>query len=618
MGISVGKHHLFLALVLAAGLLAAPAFASENVDDISVVSPGQFDEYSRQGSKIAVTFTSADGGDAKATVQCGDPTGGMWTPIQVEGFCYKGEFAYDVPTDDVDRIIATDLADKTILSRDVVAGTEGKVTKLRYAVELLAKNSDIVFNTYSLCSGSAVKKVRGADGSDVKRHCIFNYEGPSDAIVGASSDPAENDDMFRIKAGASSYLEYLDRSSDLDNKRLRWMSRASGDEPIMVPSGPHAGPSAYKDFDIFQRREPGGVSTQDACYPLRISLCEGVAMPPSQPPTRGLCGSAHGKSYATAADIPAGSRCYIGSSTEITEGDTTFTWSCKGIPDSQPSDSCTADKETDITRRPPRCNPETRGSRKLDVVFLADNTGSMGGVIASVQAKASSILSQMAGDNPRFHPLDVRFAVANYLHDPSEGSAASSSGPCPDAGPRDRFAEREYIPDDPSSPCASGGGIEGQPFTLQQALSPSRGSAKSAIDGWKAMGGGDLPEGQMFAMKELMGGATGWRDDAYHFIIWMGDAPGHTATVSMDEVKSVLRDKYMYVMALDNPLSYTTPEGVTSVVSAMDSTGQATDIVNATGGIVADISSLSEGQLADLIVDEVYRGFTQVCVPEPE
>ena len=613
------KTYFLIAMALVIGCMAPPAFASEKVEDISVVSPAQVNEYSRQGSKIAVTFTSADGGDAKATVQCGDPTGGMWTPIHVEGFCYKGEFAYDVPTDDADRIIATDLAGKTILSRDIVPGTEGKVTKIRYAVELLAKDSDIVFNTYSLCSGGAVKKVRGADGSDVKRHCVFNYEGPSDAIVGASSDPSENDDMFRIKAGASGFLEYLDRSSELNNKRLRWMSRDSGDEPIMVPSGPHAGANAYKDFDIFQRREPGGVSTQDACYPLNISLCEGVAMPPTQPPTRGLCGSAHGKSYATAADIPASARCYIGSATEVTEGDTTFTWSCKGIPESEPSDSCTADKETDITRRPPRCNPETRGSKKLDVVFLADNTGSMGGVIASVQAKASSILAQMAGDNPRFHPLDVRFAVANYLHDPSEGSA-SSSGPvsCPDDPMGPRAMEREYIPDDPSSPCASGGGIEGQPFTLQQALSPSRPSAKSAIDGWKAMGGGDLPEGQMYAFKELMGGETGWRSDAYHFIIWMGDAPGHTATVSLEEVKSILREKYIYVMALDNPLSYTTPEGVTSVVSAMDSSGQATEIVNATGGIVADISSLSEAQLADLIVDEVYRGFTQVCVPEDE
>lgn len=612
----MGKTHFFIALTLVIGFMAPPAFASEKVEDVSVASPGQINEYSRQGSKVAVTFTSDDGGDAKATVQCGDPTGGIWTPIQVEGFCYKGEFAYDVPTADVDRIISTDLAGKTILSRAVVPGTEGKVTNLRYAVELLAKDSDISFNTYSLCSGSSIKKVRGADGSDVKRHCVFNYEGPSDAIVGASSDPDENDDMFRIKAGASGFLEYIDRSSELNNKRLRWMSRASGDEPIMVPSGPHAGDSAYKDFDIFQRREPGGVSTQDACYPLKISLCEGVAMPPTQPPTRGLCGSAHGKSYATAADIPTSARCYIGASTEITEGDTTFTWSCKGIPESEPSDSCTADKETDITRRPPRCNPETHGSKKLDVVFLADNTGSMGGVIASVQAKASSILSQMAGDNPRFHPLDVRFAVANYLHDPSEGSAASMSGPCPDdpmSGPR--AIEREYILDDPSSPCASGGGIEGQPFTLQQALSPSRPSAKSAIDGWKAMGGGDLPEGQMNAFKELMGGATGWRSDAYHFIIWMGDAPGHTATVSMDQVKSMLRDKYIYTMALDSPISYTTPEGVTTVASSMNSTGQATEIVNATGGIVADISTLSEGQLADLIVDEVYRGFTQVCVP---
>ncbi len=612
----LNKFYFFTVLALIAGFGALPALASEKVETLSVTSPADVSEYSRQGTKVNVDFTSADGGDAKATVQCGDPTGGIWTPIHVEGYCYKGEFGYDVPTEDVDRILATDLAGKTILSRDVVAGTNGKVTHLRYEVALLAKDSDIVFNTYTQCTGSAIKKVAGAGGGDVKRHCVFNYEGPDGGIIGASSDPADNDDMFRIKEGASAYLEYVDRSSDLNNKRLRWMSRASGSEPIMVPSGPHSGDEAYKDFDVFMRREPGGVSTQDACYPLKISLCKDVEIPATKPPTRGLCGSAHGSSYATASDIPASARCYIGESTPVTEGDTTFTWSCKGIPESEPSDHCTADKETDITRRPPRCNPETHGSKKLDVVFLADNTGSMGGLIASVQAKANSILSQMAGDNPRFHPLDVRFAVANYLHDPSEGAAASSSGPCPPMGGPSYEMER-YIADDPSSACASGGGIEGQPFTLQQNLTNSRPSAKAAIDQWKAMGGGDLPEGQMYAFQQLMSGGTGWRSDAYHFIIWMGDAPGHTETVSMDEVKRILRDNYVYTMALDSPLTYTNPDtGAVTMSSSMDSTGQATEIVNATGGIVADISSLSESQLADLIVDEVYRGFTQTCVPE--
>lgn len=560
------SYHLrfIFALVLISCLAVASAHASEKVEDIGLSSPAQVDEYSRQGSKINLTFTGPDEGNASVVISCGDPTGGQWVGGSVTGLCYSSKFCYDVPTDQVDAIIAAHLAGKTILSRDVVAGTEGKVTNLCYKFDRVATLDDVVIDPYSKCVGGAIKKVAGAGGGDVKRHCVFNYQGPSGGIIGD-----DNDDMFRLKGSVSSFLEYVDRSAGLNNKRLRWLEGNTGSEPVMLPSGPHAsGPDQYKDFDIFMRRGPGGISSEDACYPVKVSLCAGITKPPESPPTPGLCGSADGQSYSQASDIPASALCYIGPATTVSEDADGFTWSCKGIPDTEAADNCHADRiADDITRRPPPCDPNVVGSKKLDVLFLADNTGSMGPVIEAVQKKAHSILAQMSGDNPHYHPLDVRWAVASYQGDPVEQNM-------------DEF-----------------------PYRQMQKITSDKKATSDAFDKWVAAGGGDLPEGQMYAFSKLVSD-TGWRDDAHHFMIWMGDAPGHTETVSLDQAISALKSKYIYTMALSSS---------SFAGSSIDTDGQATAIINETGGLLADISSISDQKLADLIVDEVYRGFTQTC-----
>ena len=58
-----------------------------------------------------------------------------------------------------------------------------------------------------------------------------------------------------------------------------------------------------------------------------------------------------------------------------------------------------------------------------DVVFLMDNTGSMGGMISSTRRQAKKILKAIAGEDaayPQFKGLDVEFAVATYWGDPRE------------------------------------------------------------------------------------------------------------------------------------------------------------------------------------------------------
>jgi hypothetical protein len=57
---------------------------------------------------------------------------------------------------------------------------------------------------------------------------------------------------------------------------------------------------------------------------------------------------------------------------------------------------------------------------KADVVFLMDNTGSMGHVIGATKKSAANILNKISGGDPRFKGLNVKFGVATYWGDPKE------------------------------------------------------------------------------------------------------------------------------------------------------------------------------------------------------
>jgi hypothetical protein len=92
---------------------------------------------------------------------------------------------------------------------------------------------------------------------------------------------------------------------------------------------------------------------------------------------------------------------------------------------------------------------------KVDVYFLADNTGSMGGAIANVKAGAGTIMTTLAGIVP-----DIQFGVGNY---------------------------RDFLEASPA-------------FQNQLALTPvtslpaSQVPVQNAINGWSASGGNDFPE----------------------------------------------------------------------------------------------------------------------------
>ena len=68
---------------------------------------------------------------------------------------------------------------------------------------------------------------------------------------------------------------------------------------------------------------------------------------------------------------------------------------------------------------------KAEGTCKADVVFLMDNTGSMGRMISNTRRNARTILDAISGGDSRFKGIDVRYGVATYWGDPREHSASS-------------------------------------------------------------------------------------------------------------------------------------------------------------------------------------------------
>jgi hypothetical protein len=141
---------------------------------------------------------------------------------------------------------------------------------------------------------------------------------------------------------------------------------------------------------------------------------------------------------------------------------------------------CRTDCET-ITVRIPRVGT----AAKADVYMLADTTGSMGSIISAVQAGITTVVN-----DPAFATFDVAWGAGEYKDFP----------------------------------------IPLNPFAFQHELVPTPGAAAVAatVATWSASGGGDTPEGQLFALHQVATDqAIGWRPDSKRIVVWFGDAPGH-------------------------------------------------------------------------------------------
>lgn len=183
---------------------------------------------------------------------------------------------------------------------------------------------------------------------------------------------------------------------------------------------------------------------------------------------------------------------------------------------------------------------------KVDVYFLADTTGSMGGYLASVQSAATEILNNVAALG-----ADVAFAAGEYE-------------------------------DFPTSPW---GGSGDAPYTLTQAMTTSKAAAQEGINNWSLGWGNDGPESNLHALEQLAGSSTGWRTGSERILVWFGDIYGHDPAAESGAA---------YTPGYPGPSEATATAALEAAgiqvqalnvgYGGLDSTGQASRITEATGG----------------------------------
>lgn len=171
------------------------------------------------------------------------------------------------------------------------------------------------------------------------------------------------------------------------------------------------------------------------------------------------------------------------------------------------------------------------GANLVDLFFLADNTGSMGGEILNMKNGASAILGNVPAG------ADYNFGVGRYFGDPVEGVPPAT-------------AYQENTP-----------------------IGPSAAAAQAGINAWVASGGADFPEANFFALKEMASTAD-WRLGSQRLAIWFGDAPSHTATTTQAEAIAALNAAGVTVIGFNSG----------SAGSGMDQGGQAAAVTAGTGG----------------------------------
>ncbi len=287
----------------------------------------------------------------------------------------------------------------------------------------------------------------------------------------------------------------------------------------------------------------------------------------------------------------------------------------------------------------------TEKPRKLDVLFLADNTGSMGSAISNVQENARSLLQTLSSNYN-----NIQIGVARYYGDPSEyGSPGASVTVSIPTGKKIKYtysltytgkkktckswtgykykcyeydvvydkggkvstwtsyyssSTSKYYGDSYTSSWESPEykQVTRTPATIAYELQESvnAGSIEDAIraiNNWSASGGGDWPEANFFALHQAATSgaattegyatnyATNWRSDAKKIIVWFGDAKSHTDTIDKTEAIQALIDQDISVVAIHASSSNH------SLTNGLDADSQASSIASETSGEFASVYS---------------------------
>ncbi|HSJ25425.1 MAG TPA: PEP-CTERM sorting domain-containing protein [Longimicrobiales bacterium] len=189
------------------------------------------------------------------------------------------------------------------------------------------------------------------------------------------------------------------------------------------------------------------------------------------------------------------------------------------------------------------------GASLVDLFFLADNTGSMGGIVNNAKSGAEAILGNVPAG------ADYNFGVGRYLGDPVEGVPPATA------------------------------------YQRQVDMQASAAAAQAGIDAWFASGGGDFPEANFYALQQAAN-TTSWRTGSQRLVIWFGDASSHTATTTQAQAIAALQAAGATVIAFNS----------TSAAGGINTGGQAQAIVDATGGTLTNnFSSLTPAQFVSTV-----------------
>ncbi len=222
------------------------------------------------------------------------------------------------------------------------------------------------------------------------------------------------------------------------------------------------------------------------------------------------------------------------------------------------------------------------GGGLVDFLFLADNTGSMGGVIGNVQSVANQLVTNLSATYS-----GAQFAVARYFGDPSESGETFNSS-----------------------------------YDVLQKSTPLTPLAVAGINSWSAGGGGDTPEANFYALQQgVKNGATtcpglgsntgfcgtsgetvDWRSGARKVVLWFGDQPSHQQTVTLDNIKSILGTEKVALVALNSgPGTSGIDESFTDGGQAGDQASTLTNFLGTNGALINNFASVSIGSILSTV-----------------
>jgi hypothetical protein len=191
-----------------------------------------------------------------------------------------------------------------------------------------------------------------------------------------------------------------------------------------------------------------------------------------------------------------------------------------------------------------------------DIVFLIDQTTSMGPAINNVKSGLASILSTVTTAQPT-----AQFAVTDY---------------------------KDQV--DPAPV-----------FNVRQGLTANQSSVTTAVNNLFLTGGGtDAPEDFINALFQIASGAITFRPNSTRFVVLVGDSSSHDPSAGHSQAAAIaaLNAANIHVLAIDvGP----TPDEISNGLNAA---GQATAIATATTGQYAQGSA---SQASDMILDALQN-----------